>query len=175
MSDFWIADKSIIEEVNELVAEYHPEIAPAKIAVVFKEAASKKEVEAGQVCTAKLIGGIYKTLTNDTNFVILIAQDLWLELSESQRRAMLDSALESCTVKVVDGEEVIDAAGNPIYVIRPFDIVAHSSIVERHGGLSILTDISKCLKGIDSPEDSTTVNEDDYDDAPKEEKTNKKK
>jgi hypothetical protein len=77
---------------------------------------------------------LYKVLTDDLDFVILIAKSLWDDLSPSEQEAHLDSALCSCTAKVDEGGEFkIDDAGNPIFCLRPFDLQGHSEVLARYG------------------------------------------
>jgi hypothetical protein len=131
--DFWTAPEHIKGMAQELIAEFHPEIATANISYMMKSEASGPEIESGQVCVAKKVGGIYKELTNGVDFVIVIAQSLYMELTTIQQRAMLDSALTTCTAKVIDGDFKLDANGNPCWLLKPFDVVAHSDIIVRYG------------------------------------------
>jgi len=166
MSEFWNAEQDIIDEANNLIANYHPELSGAEIAYVFKDAASASEIESGQVCIAKKITGLNKALSkDDVDFAIVIASDLYNGLSDTQREAMLDSALTCCTVKTgEDGEEKLDKSGKPIWVIRPHDIIAHASIIQRYG-LDVLKDAGDCIKAsVEVPKDTKALDESEYDD-----------
>jgi hypothetical protein len=164
MSEFWMAEQGIADRAKELIGKHHPEIATAEISYLFKDAASASEIESGQVCIAKKVTGIWKTLTNETDFVIILASDLWTELSTTQQTAMLDSALTSCTIKVDEnGDQKIDKAGNPMWAIRPQDIVAHSSIIQRYG-LEVLKDAGDCVRSFVDVKVVDTPDESEYDD-----------
>jgi hypothetical protein len=134
MADFWKAESEIQEMASDLIANYHPEIATAEIAYLKKDRATTKEVDSGLVVTAKKVSGLYYTLTGETDFVVIIAADLWQELGPDERFAALDSALTSCTAKITeDGEFEVDDAGNPKWAIKPYDIIEHLEIIQRYG------------------------------------------
>lgn len=163
MAEFWKAEQGIADMAGELIGKFHPEIATAEIAYIFKDSASASEIESGQVCIAKKVTGMWKTMTNDTDFVIILAADLWGELSPMQQTAMLDSALTSCTIKVDEnGDQKLDKAGNPMWAIRPHDIVAHAIIIQRYG-LEVLKDAGDCVRSLVDVK-TDTVDESEYDD-----------
>jgi len=175
--EFWKAEQAVIDEANELIGKFHPEIATAAIAFVFKDTATAAEVESGQVCQAKRITGLNKTLSEgDVDFAIVVAADIWSELSPVQQTAMLDSALTSCTIKVDEnGDQKIDKAGKPVWAIKPHDIVAHASIIQRYG-LEVLRDAGDSIRSfVDQPAPKVT-DDSDYDDveeAPKKKREKK--
>jgi hypothetical protein len=146
MAEFWAVGKEITDLAGELIGKYHPEIATASFAFLYKDKASASEIESGQVGVAKKVSGMWHTLTDGKDFVIVITYDLWNELSSVEQTAMLDSALESCVVKKdKDGEDKLDDAGNPEWAIRPHDIVGHSAIIARYG-LDVFTKIGECAR-----------------------------
>ena len=103
--------------------------------MVFQDKASVAELEAGIVAMAKKVPPLYKLLSKDNlDFVIIIAKDMWDELEGEERNAHLDSALCSCSVKLKeDGDFKLDAAGNPIFCLRAFDLQGHSEVLARYG------------------------------------------
>lgn len=135
MSDVWKAGQDVEDIAKDLLGQFHPEVSVANFSYVFREKGSNAEVEAGIVCVAKKVPPLYKLLTKDElDFVILIDKMQWDELSPNERRAHLDSALCSCSVKIDEhGEEKLDASGNPIYVLRPYDLQGHSEVLQRYG------------------------------------------
>ena len=48
MAEFFPAKKDIVGMAEELIGKFHPEIATADIAYLFKDKASAKEIEEGQ-------------------------------------------------------------------------------------------------------------------------------
>jgi hypothetical protein len=135
MSELWDASATIKDTVEDLLGKHHPEIASASFGYVFKDKASAAELEAGIVAMAKKVPPMYKLLSkDDLDFVIVVAKDMWDELEAAEREAHLDSALCSCSVKLQeDGDFKLDAAGNPIYCLRAFDLQGHSEILQRYG------------------------------------------
>lgn len=146
MSDFWPVGKEITDLAGELIGKYHPEIATANFAFLYKDKASASEIESGQVGVSKKVSGMWHTLTGEKDFVVVITYDLWNELSTVEQTAMLDSALESCVVKKdKDGEDKLDDDGNPEWALKPHDIVGHSAIIARYG-LDVFTKIGECAR-----------------------------
>jgi hypothetical protein len=133
-TSFWVADESVINTAKELLGKYHPDVVTANFSVCMKDRASAAEIESGTVAVAKKVAPMFKVLTDDLDFVILIAKPLWDDLSPMEQEAHLDSALCSCTAKIdEDGEFKVDEAGNPIFCLRPFDLQGHSEVLARYG------------------------------------------
>lgn len=146
MADFWMAGQDVIDEANDLIAQYHPEIATATFAIVFKDKATNSEIEAGIVAVAKKVSPMFKLLTKDLDFIIVLAKNSWDELSMAERTAHLDSALCSCTAKLDEsGDFKLDEAGNPIFCLRPFDLQGHSEVIARFG-VEAFADVGERLK-----------------------------
>ena len=135
MAELWDASGTVEDTVKDLLGKYHPEVAAASFGYVFKDKAAQAEIEAGIVATAKKVPPIYKLLTkDDLDFVIVIAKDAWDELDTDEREAHLDSALCSCSAKLDEhGDFKVDAAGNPIFCLRAFDLQGHSEVLARYG------------------------------------------
>ena len=147
MSEFWAAGKEITDLAEELIGKYHTEIATATMVFLYRDKASPAEIESGQVAIVKRVTGVWKTLT-EKDYVFLITYELWNELSTIEQTAMLDSALESCSIKLdKDGNEKLDEEGNFEWVIRPHDIVGHSKTISRYG-LEVFTKIGECIKTV---------------------------
>jgi hypothetical protein len=144
--EFWAAGKEITDLAEELIGNYHTEIATASMVFLYRDKASPAEIESGQVAIVKRVTGVWNTLT-EKDYVILITYELWNGLSSVEQTAMLDSALESCvTKKDKDGNEKLDEHGNPEeWAIKPHDIVGHSAIIARYG-LDVFTKIGECVR-----------------------------
>jgi hypothetical protein len=74
---------------------------------------------------ASKVSGRWEHLT-ELDFIIEIAEKPWGEITESQRQALMDHLLESCT-----GEEQED--GSMKWSIREPDVQEYSTILSRHG------------------------------------------
>lgn len=108
-----------------LVANYHPELATARVEYIFVDKASAKGGIDVLGKTRKVSGPLEYLLELD--FLIEIAGDKWVELSNEQRLALVDHLLERCT-----GEEN-EKTGEMQWKIREPDVQEFSSILRRHG------------------------------------------
>lgn len=133
-TNFWAADDSVVNKAKDLLGRYHPDVATANFAICFKDRAGAAEAESGTVAVAKKVSPMYKALTDDLDFIILIAKPLWDDLSPYEQEAHLDSALCSCTAKIdEDGEFKVDESGNFLFCLRSFDLQGHSEVLARYG------------------------------------------
>lgn len=147
MGDLWYAKSDVVDIAKELLGEFHPEVATANFAFVFKDKASTAEIESGIVATAKKVSPLYKLLSkDDLDFVVIIAAPLWDELSATEQKAHLDSALCSCSVKIdEDGEFKLDTSGEVIFTIRQYDLQGHSEILSRYG-VDVFAEVGSRIK-----------------------------
>lgn len=119
------ADDTIERMAEGLIANYHPELATARIMYVFLSEAPSK---GGQ----KLYGKVNKASgflewIIEQDFIVMISADLWNESEAHERTAILDHLLERCT-----GEES-EKDGSMVWKIREPDVQEFSSILDRHG------------------------------------------
>lgn len=108
-----------------LIANYHPELASARLRYIFVDKASLKGGVDILGKTKKISGPLEYLLELD--FLIEIAQDKWVDLSNEQQTALVDHLLERCT-----GEED-EKSGEMKWKIREPDVQEFSSILRRHG------------------------------------------
>lgn len=114
------ADNEVVELVQAIAEQHHQRLDGAKIAVVMREKATESK---GQVvlATAQIPPENIKPLLDDNyHFVIFIAEDKWVWLSEHQRRALIDHELCHCCF---DGEPSL----------RGHDYEEFAQVVDRHG------------------------------------------
>jgi hypothetical protein len=143
--EFWKAGTEIEDLAKELIANYHSEIATSSICYLYKDKATPSEIEAGQVGVAKRVTGVWNTLT-EKDFLIILTYPLWNDLSSLEQKAMLDMALESCTIKLdKDGNEKVDEGGHFEWAIRPYDIQGHGKVISRYG-LEVFNKIGECAR-----------------------------
>jgi hypothetical protein len=156
MSEFWKAGSEIEDIVKELIPEYHGHLVDAEFCFVYKDKASQAEIEAGHVATIKKVSGVWKTLTEGKDFVILITYALWNELSTVEQRAMIDMALESAVVKLdKDGNEKLTEDGRPEFTLKAYDVVGHSAVIKRYG-LDVFSKIGECARAAMATDTSIT-------------------
>jgi hypothetical protein len=130
----------------ELIPNFHPELATARFKYVFVDKASQKS---GKPVLGKVrrITGLLDFLI-ETDFVMEVALDTWNPLHDSQRKALVDHLLESCT-----GEEDTNNGGAMKWSVREPDVQEFAAILRRHGAwneeLAAFTVIAKEI-GVDS-------------------------
>lgn len=127
---------------GELIEKYHPHLRGVKIAYLFKAKPMEVAVEEHTpvdaprpkprkakkathrwIAKCSLVSGKYRLLfTDDFKFIITADQEIWDELTEAQRVAVMDHELEHAK---------FDDDGKPR--LKRHDIQDFRSTVERHG------------------------------------------
>lgn len=115
------APQSVVNLVEAIINEFHPELSGVDIGVLFKDEATKKggKLVLGQARKAPPILKAYEYL----HFLIILAKDQWDRMTAPQRRALIDHELCHC---LYDYER--EQAS-----IRPHDIEEFNEIIDRHG------------------------------------------
>lgn len=108
-----------------LIANYHPELASARMRFIFVDKASLKGGVEVLGKAKKISGPLEYCLELD--FLIEIAQDRWNDLTIEQQTALVDHLLERCT-----GEED-EKTGEMRWKNREPDVQEFASILRRHG------------------------------------------
>jgi hypothetical protein len=121
--------------MDGLIAENHKHLSSANVALAWKIGGWKPDDDG-----IRKLGQCKKASELDQrlsgyDFVILLNREAWEEdLSEDQRRALLDHELCHAEVKVDgDGEQAADETGRRIWRIRKHDVEEFEAIVQRHG------------------------------------------
>lgn len=125
MSKTYSEAESVKAISGGLIANYHPELATARLGYIFVDKASSKGGVEVLGKTRKISGPLEFLLELD--FLIEIAEDQWATLSQEQRLALVDHLLERCT-----GEED-EKSGEMKWKIREPDVQEFASILRRHG------------------------------------------
>lgn len=125
----WKAGDAVLNVVRDLVADHHPNLATSldEIAVIFKEKASRSGgvVVLGK---SKKAPGILKLLGEaDYKFIIELAGDEWMNLSDTQRQALLDHCLYACNVTYDE------KSGDIKYGLRSPDFSFYKEEIQRWG------------------------------------------
>lgn len=108
-----------------VIANYHPELATARLRFIFVDTASKKGGLPVLGKARKVAGALEYLLELD--FLIEIAADQWNDMGQEQREALVDHLLERCT-----GEED-EKTGEMKWTLREPDVQEFSAILRRHG------------------------------------------
>jgi hypothetical protein len=123
----WKAGDEVRDIMMDLISKYHPHLATADIAIIFKEKASKAGGRAilGKSKKAPPLANVL----GDTKyvFVIELASDEWEALSQKQQYALLDHHL--CSMR---GDEDPQNGEMKYYLVPP-DFSAYFAEIERHG------------------------------------------
>lgn len=121
-----------------LIPEHHQDLEDVRIEYVFRSEAARS---GGKLVwgKARKITGLNAFLASgdgdelpvdgddvDEFFVIEIAEDVWRELDEKARRALIDHELSHCGTKV-------DSDGDLRLTVIAHDLEEFSAVVERHG------------------------------------------
>lgn len=125
MSKTYSKSDTIAAIANSLIPSHHPELATARIDYLFMSSTPKK---GGRELFGKAskVSGKWEFLV-ELDFLIEVSEPAWAELSEDQRRALVDHLLEGCT-----GEED-ESSGEMKWGIREPDVQEFSTILQRHG------------------------------------------
>ena len=116
--------ETIEELAKELIAEFHSHLVNANIAYLWK---NKKITKSGRtvIATAEKCSPKVKALC-DYDFIIVVSAPAYNDLTDKQRRAVIDHELEHCLVDDND-------AGEKVTKIVAHDVEEFGSIILRHG------------------------------------------
>jgi hypothetical protein len=128
-SELTMASADVVNTMKDLIAKYHPHLASIvdDIAIIFKEKAGSagEKVVAGKTSKANPV--VVCLADKPWKFVITLAADVWSELDDKQKLALLDHHL--CGIK---GSED-DQSGEMKFFLQPPDVEFYKEEVERHG------------------------------------------
>lgn len=110
---------------QNLIANFHPELATARFRYLFKEKASKKGGKP-VMGSVKKMSDLMVYLIN-VDFMVEVPLDIWNDLDNTKRTALVDHLLERCS-----GEED-EETGDMKWSVREPDVHEFSSILRRYG------------------------------------------
>lgn len=113
--------------LDEVLEANHGALAEAEAKVALAWVHDTKPDQDGHLVwgRAKKVGDLEREF-HDHDFVIVLNAEVWPELPDSGRRALLDHELCHCAVK-------LDDEGNPTFRVRKHDVEEFAEIVRRHG------------------------------------------
>jgi len=121
--------------LDELVAEHHPDLADARIALAWRDGWTEDADGRLRLGQTKKASDLDRDL-HGFDFVILLNHEVWnrIAFTERQMRALLDHELCHCAVaKDKNGEVKMDERGRPVWRLRKHDIEEFAEVVARHG------------------------------------------
>lgn len=116
------ADEATLCMARELIADYHPWLKNARIAVVLREGEPPKSGGKRTLGAASLVDAKTRALASEEyDFFIWLCEEWWADARDEERRALLDHELCHCW-------------GEPLaWKMRDHDITEFTAIVQRHG------------------------------------------
>lgn len=123
-AELYEASDNLKDIARELIEKNHGHLVEADIKYLFRTGnwEVKKRETWGQ---AKKAGKELKLLTGH-DFIITVHQDVWDQLSDKEKRALLDHELQHCSAGT-------DDAGNKVWYIQGHDVEDFYAIIRRHG------------------------------------------
>lgn len=120
MKKFTVASSEVIHLAESLIDQYHLPLMQARIAFVFQDEATETDgrVELGK--TSKVQPKMQPYMEYD--FLIVLAEDKWTEMSSNAREALIDHELSHCGGDEANG-----------WKLRHHDIEEFREVLERHG------------------------------------------
>lgn len=119
-----IAPKSLIGMMEEIIREHRKDLLDARIGVVMRSESQK--AAGGQFIggkASKVPAHLQPLMERELDFVIWIAEDIWMDYTDLQRHALVHHELEHCGFDVVSGKPII----------KPHDIEEFFSVVALYG------------------------------------------
>ena len=129
MSTMWLAGDEVVKLVETLIVNNHPDLIQVsdQIAVVFREKAAKAGGEA-VLGKSKTVAAMTNLLAGkDWKFIIELAGDEWVNLTDHQKEALLDQQLCACSAEQDMVTGIVKCS------IRPADYNAFYDNIKRYG------------------------------------------
>lgn len=124
----WKAEEDVMATMRMLIASHHPHLAVCddQIAVLFTEKAASAGdcVVSGKVAKASPLIGLLGD--KEYKFVITLIAEIWQNLTDNQRVALLDHHLCACRTKEAEG-------GDIKYHIQKPELNLYKDNLERYG------------------------------------------
>ena len=123
-AEFYEASEELETIARKLIQEHHSHLVEARIKYLFRTGnwEVKKRETWGQ---AKKVGKEVNYLTG-YDFIVTIHRDVWEQLDDKEKRALLDHELQHCSAGT-------DDAGNKVWYIQGHDVEDFYAIIKRHG------------------------------------------
>ena len=116
------AKPEMVKMCQKLIEKHHEHLDGAKIAIICKDKASKKQGKTILATASLPSKKIRPLLDDDYHFIICVALDAWEVLEDKQRLALMDHELCHCH---------FSEDGDPIIVAH--DLEEFGCIIVRHG------------------------------------------
>lgn len=119
--------------LKELVRDHRPDLADAKIALAWRFGWKRNKDGLLALGKCKKAGDLDKQF-HDYDFVIILNNEAWKTLSDTQRRALMHHEIEHAAISEdQNGNPKKDAQGRQMYRVRKHDLEEFQSIVSTYG------------------------------------------
>ncbi|MGG4218858.1 putative metallopeptidase [Paenibacillus jamilae] len=129
------ASKETYELLEDMIEKHHDRLEDTSFLILFKHGGWKTK---GKTVFSKfkvLADDLRRTLNKDA--ILYLNADMWLALSDPQKRYILDDALYTITPKYDKHDCVVEAAdGRPLLTTLPPDIEGFTEVIKRHGAIT---------------------------------------
>ena len=127
--EYFKASEDIHGRMRELVSKNHGSliVAVREILIMFRSTAQKRGGEPVMGTASKVTAREKGMAQEDYEFVLILAEDVWKELTHRQQEALLDHLLSHCRVKENP------KTGKDTFTIVPPDLLFFKGNVKRYG------------------------------------------
>lgn len=110
----------VLAVANRVITRHHPDLLDAKVGFIFQDEASKKD-DKYVLGSATKVTDKQRSVGLDLDFIVTVAMDMWQELDQNQREALIDHELCHCDFRMGYAR------------MRGHDFEEFACIVERYG------------------------------------------
>jgi hypothetical protein len=142
--EYWRADDSVVKLTERIIADKRPQLAQSEIVIMFREKAGTKGSKV-VIATARKVSEKDNVIHSwdgkpDIDFVIEIGANIWNELDDEQKEAVLFHELNHCDV------QIDDETGIEKNIIRGHSIEEFTDVVDHYG--FYMDDVQKFAQAI---------------------------
>lgn len=116
------ASSSVLHTAQEIIEKYHPHLAEASIAFVFRSEAGSSMGKFVIAKASKFPEKLKPLVDTDYDFLIWVSEEDWNKFDYEKRCALIDHELCHCGGNIDDG-----------WTMVAHDVEEFSEIIERHG------------------------------------------
>ncbi|WP_337034712.1 putative metallopeptidase [Paenibacillus illinoisensis] len=129
------APQEINNLLKDIISKNHQHLQDSEFVVIMKHGGWKSKGKVKFSGISVLNEAIRMSMDKDA--ILYLNADMWNQMTDPQKRYVLDHALCTLDVKTDKHDDVLEAAdGRPLLKTLPPDIEAFFSVITRHGAVS---------------------------------------
>jgi len=129
------APSAVNELLENIISKNHSHLADNEFLVIMKHGGWKSKGKTKFSGVSVLNDAIRMSMDKDA--ILYLNADMWNQMTEPQKRYVIDHALCTLDVKTDKHDDVLEAPdGRPLLKTLPPDIEAFFSVITRHGAVS---------------------------------------